>query len=63
MGELKYVLIRLASDPSIHHVVDIYVVDITESYGMFLSHEWSTMLGGYFVTDWSYLLILNKGEN
>lgn len=28
MGEIKDVLIRLALDPSIHQVIDIYVVDI-----------------------------------
>jgi hypothetical protein len=32
-GELKDVMIRLASDPRVHQVIDIVVVDIPESYG------------------------------
>jgi len=63
MGELKYVLIISASDPSIHQVVDIYVVDIPESYVMLLNRDWFSQLGGYFATDWSHLLILKKGQN
>lgn len=63
MGELKDVLIILAPDPSIHQVVDIYVVDILESYRMFLSHDSPAQLGGYFATDWSHFLIPKKGQN
>ena len=62
MGELKDVIIRLASDPSIHQIVDIYVVEIIESYGILISRYWSTQLGGYFSIDWSHLLIPKKGQ-
>jgi hypothetical protein len=40
MGELKNVLIILSSNPKVHQVIDIIVVDIPEVYGMFLSREW-----------------------
>jgi hypothetical protein len=51
IGELKNVLIRLSSNPKVHHVIDIIVVDIPEVYGMFLSRDWSEQLHGYFATD------------
>jgi hypothetical protein len=40
MGELKDVMIRLASDPRVHQVIDIVVVDILEAYGLLLSMDW-----------------------
>jgi hypothetical protein len=55
MGELKNVLIILSSNPKVHQVIDIIVVDIPEVYGMFLSRDWSEQLHGYFATDWSHL--------
>jgi hypothetical protein len=61
-GELKYVLIRLASDPRVHQVIDIVVVDIPESYGLLLSRDWSAKLQGYFSTDWSHLWLPYKGK-
>jgi len=54
MGELKDVLIRLASKPSVHQVIDIIVVDIPESYGMLLSRDMSAKLNSYFSTNWSH---------
>lgn len=63
MRELKDALIRLVVDPSIHQVVDIYVVDIPESYGMLLNRDWSSQIGGYFATDWSHMLIPKKVQN
>jgi hypothetical protein len=41
MGELNNVLIILSSNPKVHQVIDIIVVDILEVYGMFLSRDWS----------------------
>jgi hypothetical protein len=41
IGELKNVLIILSSNPKVHQVIDIIVVDIPEVYGMFLSRDWS----------------------
>jgi hypothetical protein len=55
IGELKNVLIRLTSNPKVHQVIDIIVVDIPEVYGLFLSRDWSEQLHGYFATDWSHL--------
>jgi hypothetical protein len=39
IGELKNVLIRLSSNPKVHQVIDIIVVDIPEVYGLFLSRD------------------------
>jgi hypothetical protein len=39
IGELKYVLIRVVSDHKIHQVIDIFMVDIPKSYGIFLSQR------------------------
>jgi hypothetical protein len=41
IGELKNVLIRLSSNPKVHQIIDIIIVDILEVYGMFLSRDWS----------------------
>jgi ribonuclease HI len=62
MGELKNVLIRLSSNPKVHQVIDIIVVDIPEVYGMFLSRDWSEQLHGYFATDWSHLWLPENGK-
>jgi hypothetical protein len=40
IGELKNVLIRLSSNPKVHQVIDIIVVDIPEVYGLFFSRYW-----------------------
>jgi hypothetical protein len=37
MGELKDVMIRIATHPSFVQVIDIIVVDIPEAYGLLLS--------------------------
>jgi hypothetical protein len=62
VGELKYVLIRLSSNPKVHQIIDIVVVDIPEVYGMFLSRDWSQQLNGYFSTDWSHLWFPLNGQ-
>jgi hypothetical protein len=55
IGELKNVLIRLSSNPKVHQVIDIIVVDIPEVYGLFLSRDCLEQLHVYFTTDWSHL--------
>ena len=60
--ELKYVLIRMAARPQYTQVIDIVVVDIPEAYGMLLSRYCSAKLNGYFSTDWSHLLLPQKGK-
>jgi hypothetical protein len=62
IGELRNVLIRLSSNPKVHQVIDIIVVDIPEVYGLFLSRDWSEQLHGYFVTDWSHLWLPENGK-
>ena len=55
MGRLRNVLLRLSTDPRIHQTIDIVIADIPETYGMWLSRDWSEKLKGYFATDWSHL--------
>ena len=55
-------LIRLASNPQVHFIIDIIVADIPEAYGLFLSRDWSEKLKGYFATDWSHLWISHNGH-
>ena len=44
LGELKKFLLTLSVDPRIHKTVDIIVVDVPETYGMWLSRVWSKKL-------------------
>lgn len=62
MGELKYVLIYLSSNPKVHQTTYIIVVDIPKEYGVILSRDWSTKLNGYFEKDWSHLWLPYKGQ-
>jgi hypothetical protein len=62
IGELKYVMIRIATHPKFVQVIDIIVVDIPEAYGMLLSRDWSEKLNGYFSTDWAHLWFPLKGH-
>ena len=55
MGELKDVMIRMATHPKFIQVIDIIVVDIPEAYGLLLSLYWPKKLNGYFNTDWDHL--------
>jgi hypothetical protein len=36
IGELKNVMVRLSSNPKVHQIIDIIVVDIPKVYGLFL---------------------------
>jgi hypothetical protein len=62
MGELKDVMIRMATHPKFVQVIDIIVVDIPEAYGLLLSRDWSENLNGYFSTDWAHLWFPLKGH-
>jgi hypothetical protein len=62
IGELKYVMIRIATHPKYVQVIDIILVDIPEAYGMLLSRGWSEKLNGYFSTDWVHLWFPLKGN-
>ena len=55
LGEIKYILIRLASNPSIYQIIDIIVADIPNACGLFMSRDWSQNMNGFFSTDWSTL--------
>jgi len=60
--ELKKVLIRMSYNPKIHQIIDISVVDIPNNYGILLTRDWSSMLNGYFSTDWSHLWLPFNGK-
>jgi hypothetical protein len=62
MGELKDVMIRMATHLKFVQVIDIIVVDIPEAYGLLLSRDWSEKLNGYFSTDWAHLWLPLKGH-
>ena len=55
LGEIKYVLIHLASSSKVHQTIDIIVMNIPEAYGVILSTDWSAKLNGYFTIDCSHL--------
>jgi len=39
IGELKDVMIQIASNPKFHQVIDIIIEDILKAYGMLLSRD------------------------
>ena len=55
VGRLRNVLLRLFADPRIHQTIDIVIAYIQDTYGMWLSRDWSEKIKGYFATDWSHL--------
>ena len=64
-GELKDVLIHLASYSKVHKTIDIIVRYIPEPYGVILRRDWASNLNGYFAIDRSdlwlpYKVHLNK---
>jgi hypothetical protein len=61
MGELRDVMIRIATHPKFVKVINIIVVDIPEAYGLLLSRDWSEKLNGYFSTYWAHLWLPLKG--
>ena len=63
LGEMKDVLIRLASNLSIFQIIDIVVADILDAYGLFLIMDWSQKLNGFFTTDWSTLRFPKNGKS
>ena len=63
LGELKDVLIRLASNYKVIQMIDIIVVDIPEAYGVIFSIDWSSKINGYFTVDWSQLWLPYKGHS
>jgi hypothetical protein len=61
MGELKDMMIRIATHPNFVQVIDFIVVDIPELYRLLLSRDWSKNLNRYFSTDWAHLWLPLKG--
>ena len=55
IGELKYVMIRIATHPKFVQVIDIIVIDIPEAYGLLLSRDWSEKLNKYISIEWDHL--------
>jgi hypothetical protein len=56
------VLAKLSSNPKVHHIIDIIVVDIPKVYGLFFIRDWSKQLHAYFATDWSHLWLPENGQ-
>ena len=64
VGELRNVLLTLFVDLRIHQTIGIVVVDIPETYGIWLRRYSSEKLKGYFSTDSSHLwLPYNRKPN
>jgi hypothetical protein len=55
-------MVRLYSNPKVHQIIDIIVVDIPEVYGLFFSRDWSEQPHGYFAIDWSDLWLPENGQ-
>ena len=51
LGELKDVMICLASNSKVHQMIDIIVVDIQEAYGVILSRDWFAKVNRHFKID------------
>jgi hypothetical protein len=62
IGELKDVVIRMATHPKCVQVIDIIIVDTPESYGLLLSQYWFKKLNGYFSMEWAHLWFPLKGH-
>lgn len=62
LGEMNYVLIRLAFNSKFHQVIDILVDDIPDFYSLILSGDWWEKLHGYFATNWSHLWLPYNGS-
>ena len=52
----------MATNSQLFQVIDVVVADIPDVYGLFLSHDWSQALKGYFSTDWSHLWLPKNGH-
>ena len=62
VGEMEDVLIRLSANEKIFQYIDIVVADIPDGYGLILNRDWSARLNGYFASDWSHVLLPQKGN-
>ena len=62
IGEIKYVMIKIATHPKFVQVIDIIVVDIPEAYGLLLIRDCSGKLKKYFSIDWDHLWLPLKGH-
>lgn len=60
--ELNDVLIRLSSNHRVHQIIDIVIVDIPGTYGLFSSQYWIQHLKGYLETYLIHLWLPWKGE-
>ena len=62
LGELKDVLICLASNSKVHQTIDIIVVYIPKAYVVILSIFLLAKINKYFAMDWSHLWSPYKGH-
>jgi hypothetical protein len=61
MGELRDIMIMIATHPKFFQVIDVIVVDMPEAYELLLSRDWYENLNGYFSTGWEHLWLPLKG--
>ena len=58
-GPIKDIIVCFATSPDISTIMNIVVVDLPPSYGMLLSHKFSTSVNGTIQMDLSFTSILN----
>ena len=51
VGIILNLHVKLAKYPDIDMVMDVVVIDVPDSWGMFLSIKWDATLGGYIQMD------------
>lgn len=57
VGVVKNVDLNLFDQPMVGCPMDIAVIETPDSYGMLLSREWTTFIGGYLKMDLSHMII------
>ena len=62
VGEINFVSIRFSSNPKVAQIINIFVADIPEYYGLVLSRDGYEKLYGYFATDWSHMWLPHNGK-
>lgn len=62
VGIMKDVEVKLAAHPQAAYTIDITIIDTTPHFGMLLSRQWTTLVGGNVQFDLSYAIIPINGE-
>jgi hypothetical protein len=62
-GVIKKLHVKLGDYPDLSIVMDIVVIDISISWGMFISRKWVADLRGFVQMDFSYATISTPKGN